>query len=144
MLYHIQIQPLIYYIHKPAGELLRHIYILIIQYMTPSKNTQISRPLSFLSLESIASGSGNCLLSHSKSHHWNSSHPEAVEVEYLERNVTLCHAVDKGSNSLLIVLGGKGGGEPRGGQSVLCRREVRACLSVWCSLKAPRQCLRRR
>ena len=35
--YTISVQPLIYYIHKPAGELLRHIYILIIQYMTPNK-----------------------------------------------------------------------------------------------------------
>ena len=39
-------------------------------------------------------------------------HPEAVEVEYRKGNVAFGHAVDKGIDGFLIVLGGKGCRQP--------------------------------
>ena len=40
-------------------------------------------------------------------------HPEAVEVEYLQRNIALSHAVDEAGNSSLVVVGGEGSGQPQ-------------------------------
>ena len=50
-------------------------------------------------------------------------HPEAVEVEHLERNVALCHTVDEGGNGLFIIGCGEGGGQPQ--TKGLCRRQCR-------------------
>ena len=40
-------------------------------------------------------------------------HPEAVEVEYLERDIALRHAVDEAGNCSLVVVGGEGCGQPQ-------------------------------
>ena len=50
-------------------------------------------------------------------------HPEAVEVEHLQRNIPFCHAVDERSNGFFIIGGGEGGGQPQ--TEGLCRRQSR-------------------
>ena len=40
-------------------------------------------------------------------------HPEAVEVEYLERDIALRHAVDEAGNCSLVVVGGEGCSQPQ-------------------------------
>ena len=40
-------------------------------------------------------------------------HPEAVEVEHLQREVALGHAVDEFGDRLLVVLGGERGAQPQ-------------------------------
>ena len=55
-------------------------------------------------------------------------HPEAVEVEHLEGNVTLCHAADKRGNGLLVIGGGERGGQPQ--TEGLCRRKCRLAGEV--------------
>ena len=55
-------------------------------------------------------------------------HPEAVEVEHLERDISLSHTVDKGGNSLFIIVGGERCGEPE--TECICRRKSRlSCKS---------------
>ncbi len=40
-------------------------------------------------------------------------HPEAVEMEYAQRNISLLHSLDEGCGGLFVVVGGEGCGQPQ-------------------------------
>ena len=50
-------------------------------------------------------------------------HPEAVEMEYAQRNISLLHSLDEGCGSLFVVVGGEGCGQPQ--TKGPCRRKCR-------------------
>ena len=39
-------------------------------------------------------------------------HPETVKMEHMQRNISVCHALDKAAGGFLIIIGGKGCSQP--------------------------------